>query len=784
MMHKLLFLLAILFAFHYKECLGQNTPLIIHGRILDDSTKVPIVGARVTADGQRQTSESDGRGIFTLKISTHNATALQVQVMGYRAGHALIQAGNNNDTLRLYLKRATHILKEVSVTARKPFIESSVDHITVDPSRYQGSDMANAYNLLKLIPGIQIDANGTLRIHGNNQIRIFIDGKPTLLTGKELVDWMQMQPINTIKNVQVYSAASARLEADYAGGAININLHKAKFDGYQGNTSLGVGTLNNNSGSANISLKKNNVVSSARIGVFTHPNGGTIHSSRQGNNEQGTPYTLTEDGNRRAHDYTISAGYNTTWDVDSTLSLSARLTYSDYKLTSQDNLDYRSISNAPSSNENFNLMQGRITATNSLAGTFSMEKSINTKDRLTVDLLLNRGTNKIDNTFAVKTESDILDLYRDQRYEGAIQAQITRSLTGSSKIEIGGRGVVRTNEANYENFDSINNLFTVTDQVNYKQQSLALYGIHSFTYKKFEMQYGLRAEAYANQFYSALVTDYRKEYINLFPSAAILYNFSDNQTLRFAYSRKTSRPGITYLNNFQDRRNPKDLITGNSSLVPEFKSIFEFEHVYSLEKINFVSSLYGSINNNAIVSYTTPATNNVVVTSFGNIGREINAGAIINSTYNLKKVRLNAELIIDYYNAYNNALNFGNKGFKESLSTQFGYRASHGWYFEASGNFETRSIVLNGTQSGWNYMNFTIEKAFSNKYLLKFLARDAFHTSHFTSEYNRFFDYTYSYTPQIQAFILTFTYKFGKSFKNNQSSPLIRLDDVKEKSLK
>ncbi|WP_422388755.1 outer membrane beta-barrel family protein [Hymenobacter cyanobacteriorum] len=66
-----------------------------------------------------------------------------------------------------------------------------------------------------------------------------------------------------------------------------------------------------------------------------------------------------------------------------------------------------------------------------------------------------------------------------------------------------------------------------------------------------------------------------RSYLTLLPNGNAQYAFSDNNSVRAAYSRRITRPYIDYLNPFVDRSDPKNLVYGNPDLDPELTDSYE-----------------------------------------------------------------------------------------------------------------------------------------------------------------------------------------------------------------
>jgi hypothetical protein len=751
----------------------------LYGTVADDSVRTPLIGVSIVANAGQQATASGARGRFRLALPGRPATTtLAISCLGYASQLLRVAPGAQRDTLRIFLKRSTLLLDEVVVGGQRATMTVEVDRLTVDASRYKGSPAAGADNLLRLVPGVRIGPEGGLAIRGDASIQVLIDGKPSLLAGKQLTDWLRSLPVSAVKQIELQAPGSARLDAEKTGGALNIVLQKQLLDGYRGSLNLGVGTRFNHQGAGSFVLKKGRLNATATAGIYTHPNGGRLLTERAGTTSDGTPYVLLQNGIRTAYDRSLTFGAGLNWEADTTLLLSARLQGDGFKLWSSNDIQYRNFSTNVLT-EDFNLHQERNLANNGVSGTFSADKTYQRGRKLVADLLYSYRTETIDNTLYQDEVSQGHDLFHSHKHESAVQLRWEQPLGKAGRLEIGTKEVARLSRSDYPVIAAPG----TTDYVQFNQYNAALYGLHNLALGQTKVQYGVRAEYLGSHFQANQEPDYRQSYFNLFPSLAIMRSVGPSLNMRVSYARKTRRPGISYLNAFEDRRDPKNIVVGNTSLLPEFKDVLDLSATLLRKKVTLVTSVYYRRTHGAILSYITPGTDNAVVTTYANAGTEIATGINPTCTLELANLTLNTSLDASYYRATNEALGLSNAGLMAGVNLDAGYRFNKQWFVNITGNYDTRRILLNGTTTGWNTVGMTIQRTIRDKYVLTLRAQDIFNTSHFVNRYyGDSFNYITDYRPTFQALVLSATYRFGKKFTRKEGTSTLRLDDVSEKS--
>jgi outer membrane receptor for ferrienterochelin and colicin len=80
---------------------------------------------------------------------------------------------------------------------------------------------------------LTVGANGELKLRGNSNIKVLINGIPSGIMAKNLKEALKMIPASSIVSVEVITNPSAKYEAEGAGGVINI-ITKKKLKGTSG----------------------------------------------------------------------------------------------------------------------------------------------------------------------------------------------------------------------------------------------------------------------------------------------------------------------------------------------------------------------------------------------------------------------------------------------------------------------------------------------------------------------------------------------------------------------
>ena len=95
----------------------------------------------------------------------------------------------------------------------------------------------DALELLRRSPGVMIDKDDNVSLAGKNGVQVFIDGKPSPLSGSDLANFLKSLQSAQIEAIEIITNPSARYDAEGTSGMINIVLKKNTTQGVNGSVS-------------------------------------------------------------------------------------------------------------------------------------------------------------------------------------------------------------------------------------------------------------------------------------------------------------------------------------------------------------------------------------------------------------------------------------------------------------------------------------------------------------------------------------------------------------------
>jgi len=198
---------------------GEAMPFVTVSVLSQDST---LVTGAITDEQGAYSLEAPSRGYI-----------LQASFVGYKT------AFGGPDFV---LQEETEQLAEVEVKAKRPLIERQMDKLVMNVSQSPLAAGSNGNDILRRAPGVRIDKDGNITVNGKS-VEIYIDGKPSYLSGQQLKAMLDGTDGNTIEKIEIISNPSAKYDASGQGGIINIKTKRNMMRGLNGMLSAAYGGM-------------------------------------------------------------------------------------------------------------------------------------------------------------------------------------------------------------------------------------------------------------------------------------------------------------------------------------------------------------------------------------------------------------------------------------------------------------------------------------------------------------------------------------------------------------
>lgn len=239
----------------------------VKGTLYDTAAKQPVVSATITVLQKKDSalvsfSMTDAKGRFEITGLGNGEYRLLVTHINYHGSNkffSIDDANKNRDLGNLVMRDASQMLDEVVVTAEAPPVTLIGDTVQYNAGSFKTPPNANVEQLLKRMPGIQVEKDGTVKAQGQEVKRVLVDGKEFFGADPKIAT--KNLPSDAVDKVQVYDKTSdaAQLTGFDDGNSektINLKLKKDKKKGLFGKATVGGGTADRYEGRFNLNSFK------------------------------------------------------------------------------------------------------------------------------------------------------------------------------------------------------------------------------------------------------------------------------------------------------------------------------------------------------------------------------------------------------------------------------------------------------------------------------------------------------------------------------------------------
>ena len=232
---------------------SQTKNITVAGRVIEDDTKEPAVQATVQLLSLPDSAFAAGiattaQGYFTLPKVKAGKYVLKVSYIGFQPTMLPLQLSAqtpNKNVGTLALKTDAVMLAEAVVTAEAPQVTVSEDTLMYNSSAYRTPEGAMLEELVKKLPGAEIDDDGNVKINGKDLKKIMVDGKEFF--GGDVKTGLKNLPVDMIDRLKTYDKKSdlARITGIDDGEeetVLDLTVKKGMNQGWFGNADAAVGT--------------------------------------------------------------------------------------------------------------------------------------------------------------------------------------------------------------------------------------------------------------------------------------------------------------------------------------------------------------------------------------------------------------------------------------------------------------------------------------------------------------------------------------------------------------
>lgn len=652
----------------------------------------------------------------------------------------------------IQLKPDDTSLNEVTVVAKKPFIEQQIDRTVVNVENSIVASGATALEVLERAPSVVVDQqNNQLKLRGKEGVIVQIDGKQTFLSQQELMTLLRNTPSDNIEKIELITNPSAKYDASGNSGIINIKMKKNKNYGTNGNVNVGAGYARYGRGNAGITLNH-------REGKFnTFINGGSFLNKGFNNNQiyRKIPYedrvTIFDQKTERTNQsqyYNLRAGVDYYATDKTTIGILASGFYNNWnnpfgqtntRILNQDQQLERTFrtnlfngGKMQNGSVNVNLKhefddEGKEITFDADYVNYNGKKNSNLDTRYAKPNGEQDGAPEIVRNF-MPSQIDIVVAkvdFAQPLWKGKFETGVKSSYVTSDN-----NMVFETKQDEWILDPARSNRFKYTENVN-----AAYLNYNGKLNKKVKYQLGLRGEhthSIGNSITLNQVKD--RNYLNLFPSIFVSNQLDTNNVINLSYSRRIDRPNYQSLNPFEFYLDPYTFQKGNPNLKPQYTNSFQLVHVYK----SFLSTTFAYSRIKDMIADELPqqiASENKTFVTSDNLDNQDNLSLTISLPVPVTKwwnIQSNFTGVYNHYKSFYLEQNLEIKQASWNMYLANQLTLKKGWSAEVSGWYNSRAFYGLYAAKPMGMVNAGIQKTLLDKKLtLRVNVDDIFWTNRF-----------------------------------------------------
>lgn len=766
---------------------------LVSGTTQDEQGK-PLAGSSISLKKSKDSS------VFKLGVSNNNGSYefadipagyyfISVTHIGYATRNSAVFETKGDGTVRVpatALAKVSADLKEVVVTSHKPPVEVKADKIILNVEGSVNAVGQDALELLRKSPGVTVDKDNNLSVSGKNGVQVYIDGKPSPLSGTDLSEYLKTIQSASIESIEIISNPSAKYEAAGNAGIINIRLKKNKSFGTNGTVNAGynIGTYSKYNAGLSLNHRDRNINVFGNYNYNHNPNEYITNLHRE---QLDTLFDQRSTIRNQVNSHNFKAGLDYFVNKKNTLGIMVSGTLS--------GTDVRTNSNTPISYIPTEQPVKTLVANNSSTGrrdngnfNLNYRYADTSGHELTVDAdygLYRIKSNQLQpnhyyDPYGKPLDSVIYNMLAPSNIDiYSLKSDYEQNFC-KGRLGLGFKVSYVTSGNDFRQYD----IFKSSPQFDslhsnnfdYKENINAGYINYNRTLKGWVVQGGLRVE---NTNVKGVSTGYRldngndyvgydsgfdRHYVDFFPSGAVTYNKNPMKQWTLNYSRRIDRPAYQDLNPFEFKLDEYTFQKGNTQLKPQYTNSVGLTYMYHYKltttlnyshvKDVFTQLVDTTDKSKAFITKKNLATQDITSLniSYPFQYKWYSVFANVNTYYSLYKANFGAGRTVDV------------NVFACNVYAQQTAKLGKGWTGEVSGFYSTPSIWQGTFKTS---MIWTVDGGISKTILkgngtVKASVSDIFNTLHWsaTSSFaGQYLDTKGSF--ESRQFKLYFTYRFG-----------------------
>lgn len=586
-----------------------------HGKALNGAS-VSLRKAKDSALVKLAVSDASGKYQFNnIPAGNYFVTVSHVGSVPKNSGTVEVSGTGDVTIPEVSIVKASSNLKAVVVNSKKPMVEVKADKTILNVEGSINAVGQDALELLRKAPGVLLDKDDNISLSGKNGVQIYVDGKPTPLSGTDLTAFLKTIQSSQVESIEIITNPSAKYEAAGNAGIINIKLKKNKSFGTNGSVTAGYAVGIFPKYNAGVSLNHRN----KKINVFSNYNYNWNRTENHFDLYRNLADTIFDQhslmaNKNQSHGFKAGLDYFASKRSTIGLMVNGNFLRNNFANNSKTNIYYQPTNSLVKileakntnamkrDNANFNLnyryadTAGRELNVDADYGLFRIKG-----DQLQPNYYYSASGNYLyDVVYNMLAPTDI-DIY-------SLKADYEQNLK-KGRLGFGGKISFVNSGNDFQRYNVYGNVKDLdkerSNNFDYKENINAGYVNYNKQFKGIMVQAGVRVEntnsegrsrglKRVNNTYVTYDSSFNRHYTDLFPSVAVTFNKNPMMQWGISYSRRIDRPAYQDLNPFEFKLDEYTFQKGNTALRPQYTNTISVTNTYKYKLTTALS--YSHVN--------------------------------------------------------------------------------------------------------------------------------------------------------------------------------------------
>ena len=616
---------------------------------------------------------------------------------------------------------SAEMLKAGQVTAMRPLVKMEVDKMTYNVEDDVDSKTSTVLDMLRKVPMVSVDGQDNISVNGSSSFQVYVDGKPNQMMSQNASTIFKMMPASSVKNIEVITNPGVKYDAEGVGGVLNITTNreatggKSVADGFYGNV-MGMASTRGAGAGFSGSVQKGKFALSANVnGMYG------------ANNKMSTDIERIQDSGFSTSTHTetkmttpmLMGNLSASYEIDSLNMVSASVGVMHFGMkndgTSNTLLSFPGQESFSYGGTTYSL-NNRTSISASADYQHLWADAPGRSFVLSYQFNGSPAVNNSQNSFggASIPGFDLTDRRTEGTagsYDHTVQTDFTTPLGRLMSLSTGAKYISRRNVSDQSDYLWDGSKFVLNPATSlfyeFYNRIGAAYAELSGNFGPVALKGGVRYE-HTWQNYSSvpplsLGTDgkFNVNYGSLVPSASFQWSLAQTQNIGLSYNMRISRPGITYLNPYEDTSDPTAISSGNPDLDVERGHNVSLVYNFFSPKVMLNANLRYSYTGNGISQYSFYDADHILHTTYGNIVKDNTAGLNLYMMFNpTNKTRIMLNGGLSYSDIRSEQLKQQNSGWTSNI--MLGGQQTLPWDLRLSANVIAMGnrISLQGSHTG------------------------------------------------------------------------------------